>query len=439
MKALIFSRLEPFILRFVQIKTEELQAVLLSFSYFFCLLCSYYIIRPIRDEMGIQGGIDNLQWLFTGTLVLMTIAIPLFGWLSSNFPRRKFLPLIYLAFISMLLGFYGLLGESQSSPLIAQAFFIWTSVFNLFIVSVFWSFMTDLYHKEQAQRLFAFIAAGGTLGAIFGPTITAMLVQVIGNRQLLLVSASFLLVAVWCIHQLSCWSDKQVSDKNLSGVAIQSKELTPTKEQIEKDETLHGGVWDGVFLIFRSPYLMGICLFILLLTSLATFLYFMQAQIIRDAFSDASQRTQVFAFIDLLVNVLTLILQLFLTSRLMQWFGLSTVLAIIPFLLFIGFSLLSISPVVTILLIVQVVRRAGNYAIMRPAREMLYVGLSREEKYKAKNIIDTFVYRTGDAISAWIYAAMKSAGIGLSAIAFIAIPLSLLLTGLAYILGKKQK
>jgi ATP:ADP antiporter, AAA family len=411
--------------RAIQVNPGEGRALLWSFSYFFALLCSYYIIRPMRDEMGIIGGVENLQWLFTGTLLAMTVAIPLFGWVSSRFPRRLFLPYVYLFFIAMLLLFYALMDGSVATENIARAFFIWASVFNLFVVSVFWSFMTDLYTNMQARRLFGFIAAGGTLGALTGPVLTALLVQPLGARNLLLVSAVFLLWAILCISRLSAWSVMNTSARD---------EVAGRKNE----ELVGGNIWSGITLVMRSPYLLGICLLMLLFTTLATFLYFMQAQIIRDAFADSAQRTAVFASIDLAVNALTLITQVFLTSRLIKWFGLAAVLAIIPVLLAAGFALISITPVLAVLLVVQVIRRAGNYAVMRPSREMLYVVLSREEKYKAKNFIDTVVYRSGDAISAWLYAGMRSAGLGLSAIAVIAVPLALLWAWVAFGLGRQQ-
>jgi len=419
------SRFRSTLLRTVQVEPGEGRALFWSFSYFFALLCSYYIIRPMRDEMGILGGVENLQWLFTGTLVAMTSVIPLFGWVSSRFPRRQFLPYVYAFFILMLLAFYMVMDDQGASIYTARAFFIWVSVFNLFVVSVFWSFMTDLYSDTQARRLFGFIAAGGTVGALTGPAITAFLVQPVGARNLLLVSAGFLFWAIICISRLAAWSGSRKPD---------SVSLPAASEEVP----IGGSIWSGVTMVFRSSYLLGICLLMLLFTTLATFLYLMQAQIIRDAFDDSAQRTAVFASIDLVVNTLTLLTQVFITSRLIKWFGLPTVLAIIPVLLAIGFTLLGVSPVLMVLLVVQVIRRAGNYALMRPAREMLYVVLSREEKYKAKNFIDTVVYRMGDAISAWIYAAMRSVGMGLSGIALISVPLALVWAWIAFGLGRKQ-
>ncbi|MDF1529592.1 MAG: MFS transporter [Sedimenticola sp.] len=420
------SRIHRLMRKSIQVEQNEVKALLWSFSYFFALLCSYYIIRPMRDEMGILGGVENLQWLFTGTLLAMTAAIPLFGWVSSRFPRRQFLPYVYLFFIGSLLLFYALMNEQNISIYMARTFFIWTSVFNLFVVSVFWSFMADIYSNAQARRLFGFIAAGGTVGALAGPAITTLLVEPIGPRNLLLISALFLSWAILCIIRLSRWSKTQ------------SPEPTDATKNVE-EEAIGGSIWDGIRLVIRSPYLLGICLLMLLFTTLATFLYLMQAQIIRDALVDSAQRTALFAQIDLAVNALTLILQLFLTSRLIKWLNLPVVLALIPLLLAIGFILLGFAPILSLLIIVQVIRRAGNYAIMRPAREMLYVVLSKKEKYKAKNVIDTVVYRTGDAVSAWIYSGMRTLGISLSGIAFIAVPLALVWAWVAYKLGREQQ
>jgi AAA family ATP:ADP antiporter len=417
------------LLKTVQVEPGEGRALLWSFSYFFALLCSYYIIRPMRDEMGILGGVENLQWLFTGTLLAMTAAIPLFGWISSRFPRRQFLPYVYLFFIVMLMLFYFLLDRQVAQVYVARAFFIWASVFNLFVVSVFWSFMADLYSNTQARRLFGFIAAGGTVGALTGPALAALLVQPLGAKTLLLLSAALLLWAIVCIAKLSSWS--------ADNTRVKDETMMP-QEKNQQEILLGGGIWSGITMVMRSPYLLGICLLMLLFTTLATFLYFMQAQIIRDTFADSAQRTAVFASIDLAVNALTLLTQIFLTSRLIKWFGLAAVLAIIPVLLAIGFTVLGLSPVLGVLLVVQVIRRAGNYAVMRPAREMLYVVLSREEKYKAKNFIDTVVYRTGDAISAWVYAGMRSVGMSLSTIALIAVPLALVWAWVAFGLGRQQ-
>lgn len=418
--------MEQWLQKLVSVKAGETKALLWSFSNFFCLLCSYYILRPMRDEMGIIGGVDNLQWLFTGTFVAMLAVVPLFGWVSSRYPRQRLLPLVYYFFIINMLVFYGLFQFDVAYIGVARAFFIWVSVFNLFVVSVFWSFMADLFSNAQARRLFGFIAAGGTAGALAGPLLTTALAVPLGPANLLWISALFLLLAVVCLHRLIAWSKDNTDD------ARDNPQVLP------EDQAIGGNPFAGISLVLHSPYLLGICALMLLFTTLATFLYFQQAQIIRDSFADSGQRTAVFAAIDLAVNSLTILIQVFLTGRLVKWLGLAGTLLLVPVLLGIGFLLLGLTPVLAVLVVVQVIRRAGNYAIMRPAREMLYVVLGREEKYKAKNFIDTVVYRGGDAVSAWAYTGLRTLGLGLGEIAFVAVPLAALWGWIAYGLGRQQ-
>ncbi|MES9989391.1 MAG: MFS transporter [Candidatus Thiodiazotropha endolucinida] len=407
----------------VNINPGEYGAVIWSFVYFFSLLSSYYIMRPIRDEMGVIAGVDKLQWLFTATFIVMLLVVPLFGYVTSHLQRKLFLPYIYYFFIVNILLFYLLFESGFSQILTARIFFVWLSVFNLFVVSVFWSFMTDLFKNEQARRLFAVIATGGTIGAITGPLLTTLLVQSIGNASMLLISAGLLGLSIISIYRLIAWQRTQ-------------HEINEPHRL--DDKPLGGAILDGIRLALSSPYLLGICLLMLLFTLLSTFLYFQQAQIVKDAFSDSETRTSVFAAIDLSVNLLTLLLQTFVTSRLVKGVGLGITLALIPLLLAFGFLLLGFYPTLPVLIAVQVMRRAGNYAIMRPTREMLYVVLSREEKYKAKNFIDTVVYRGGDAVSSWLYAGLKSVGFTLSSIAWIAVPISLFWAWIAYRLGRRQ-
>ena len=417
------NKFRTLIERTIDLRVGELPALLISFSYFFFLLCAYYIIRPLRDEMGILGGIKNLPWVFTGTFLVILAMVPLYGWVSSRFARKKFLPLIYLFFIVNLLVFYLLFHYGVSPSTVAQSFFIWVSVFNLFVISVFWSFMSDIYDKDQAKRLYGTIAAGGTSGAICGPILTTGLAQPLGTHNLLLISAILLGLSILCIKKLSLWFDKQ-----------------PQSQFDTRYQQPMGGHWlAGFSLVVRSPYLMGIGVLILMYSMLSTFLYFQQASIIQDSFSHSGERTSVFAMIDLAVNSLTILIQLFFTGRIVKSLGLAWTLALIPLLLVGGFIILSFSPVLAVLIIVQVFRRAGNYSIMRPAREMLYVVLEREEKYKAKNFIDTVVYRGGDAVSAWIYDGMRSIGLSLGQIAFIAAPIAAVWALVAYRLGVQRE
>ncbi len=409
--------------RLLDIRDGEARLLIPAFFYFFFLLCAYYILRPVRDEMGILGGIENLPWVFTGTLIAMLAVVPLFGWVSSRFPRRRFVPLVYGFFIVNLLLFYGLFVYAWQPQWVARAFFIWISVFNLFVVSVFWSFMNDLFDQAQAKRLFGVIATGGTAGAISGPAITSLLVQPLGVNNLLLISAAMLVITIFCIHHLSVRSARQ-------GNAAQ---------RLRAQQPLGGSWLAGVRLALGSPYLLGICLLILMYSTLSTFLYLQQADIIQSSFTDSAVRTSVFAGIDLAVNVLTVLIQLFVVSRLVKSITLAGALALIPALLVVGFIALAYAPVLVVLIVVQVLRRAGNYAIMRPCREMLYSVLEREEKYKAKNFIDTVVYRGGDAVSAWIYGGMRVLGLNLGEIALIAAPLAAFWGVISWRLGVRRE
>ena len=406
--------------RITQVQTGETPALLWSFTYFFCLLCGYYILRPIRDEMGIQGGVQSLPWLFSGTFAAMLIAVPVFGWLSARLPRRRLLPVIYYFFVANLLLFFVLLKNQVAAVYTARAFFIWLSVFNLFVISVFWSFMVDLFNKGQAQRLFGFIAAGGSTGALIGPALAAILAVPLGPANLLLVSAAFLILAIICIHRLANWA-------TLHGKAGASS----------GDAVIGGGVWAGVGIIFKSPYLGWICLYIVLYTTLSTFLYLEQARIVADTFDVPARRTSLFASMDFAVNTMAFLGQLFLTGKIVTRFGISAALVLVPILSILGFIVLGLLPVLAVLVVFQIIRRAGDFIFARPAREMLFTVLSREAKYKSKNFIDTVVYRGGDAASGWLFAALGAIGLGLSGIAFVAVPLAAawLTTGL--VLGRK--
>ncbi len=426
------DRMRQRLRQIVAVEPGEMRALVWAFIYFFALLCSYYIIRPMRDEMGIAGGVDQLQWMFTGTFLVMLAAVPLFGWLAKKYPTSRFLPYVYYFFIADLILFFALFKSDLTHAYVARAFFIWASVFNLFIVSVFWSFMADVFSNEQARRLFGVIAAGGSAGALTGPAITAALVRALGPSNLLLFSVAFLALAVWCIHQIIAW--KKTAGK-YDGPEHQD---SPAENEAAREQAIGGTIFAGIRLVFSSSYLTGICFLILLYTTLATFLYFQQAQIVRDTFEDPASRTALFAVMDFSVNFLTIVTQLLLTSRIVRKWGLNWALALIPILLGFGFLLLGMVPALSILIVVQVLRRAGNYAVMRPAREMLYVVLGKEEKYKAKNFIDTVVYRGGDAVSAWAYAGLKAIGISLAGIALAAVPLAGIWAWLSYRLGKRQ-
>ena len=414
--------------KIVEVNKNELHALFLSFAYFFCLLCGYYILRPIRDEMGIQGGVENLQWLFTGTFVVMLLAVPLFGAAVARFQRSRLVPVVYYFFILNLFAFFLLFKSGMHSVWAARAFFIWLSVFNLFVVSVFWSFMADIFSNEQAKRLFGFIAAGGSAGAIAGPSLTAGLSTALGPVNLIPLSILFLFLSVVCIHLLLRWerSDHAESEKSEAWKNVD-------------DIRIGGSIFAGFTRVLKSPYLLGICLFVVLYTTLSTFLYFTQARIIESAFDDPAKRTTLFASMDLAVNALTIIGQVFITGKLATRMGLSITLMLIPALVTFGFVALGLFPFLTVLVVFQVIKRAGNYAITRPAREMLFTVVPKEDKYKAKNFIDTVVYRGGDAGSGWAFTGLAGMGLSLSSIAFIAVPISAIWMIIGLILGRKQE
>ncbi|MGE0442820.1 MAG: NTP/NDP exchange transporter, partial [Gemmatimonadales bacterium] len=361
--------------RLIDIKPEEVKAALWSAAYFFFILAAYYILRPIRDAAGVAGGIRNLPWLFTGTMVAMFLVNPPFAALVAKLPRHRFIPIAYRFFLANLLIFFLLfrfLPEEQH-VWVGRVFYIWTSVFNLFVVSVFWGFMADAFNSAQGKRLFGFIGVGGTLGGIVGPIITAKLVEPVGAAGLLLVSAAFLEMAVLCVRRLS-------------GIFALSDRTRP-EAAARGEEVVGGGVFDGMAHVFKSPYLLGIGLYMLLYTIGSTFLYFQQVRIVEAARPDSATRTVLFAQIDLAVNVFTVVVQAFFTGRIMQWLGVAGALTVVPVISILGFLGLGMAPSLAVLVAFLVLRRGGNYAVARPSREVLYTVVSREDKYKAKSFI----------------------------------------------------
>ncbi|MDP2955515.1 MAG: hypothetical protein Q8N53_03770 [Longimicrobiales bacterium] len=419
----LFTRL---LAKVVDVRPAEVGLLFLSALYFFLVLTAYYILRPIREEMGVRGGVENLAWLFAGTLAGTLLAHPLFTWAVARYPRKQFIPYAYRFFSVNLVIFFLLMRLVPEGGVVwvGRIFFNWTSVFNLFVVSVFWAFMADIFRSEQGKRLFAFIAVGGTLGAMTGSGITALLAGALGPVNLLLVSALVLETAVWCVRHLG----RSVTELGIG---------TPDEEH----EPIGGHMWAGVTGAARSPYLLGIILYMLLFTITSTALYFQQADIAARSFDDSAARTSFFAQIDFWVNALALVSQIFLTGRIIKWVGLGPTLAILPFVTIAGFLLIGLHPGLGVLMAVQVVRRGWNYGMMKPAMEALYTVIPREDKYKAKNLIDTFVYRAGDQVGAWSYDGMMAAGLGLTAIAFVNMPIAAawLVTGLALGLAQNRR
>jgi AAA family ATP:ADP antiporter len=405
----------------VDVRAEEVRALVLGFIYYFLILSSYYVIRPIRDDFGAAGGIENLPWMFTGTLVVMLIANALFAALVSKFSRRRFIPIAYRFLIVNLLIFLVLLMtiSKGNQVWVGRAFFIWTSVFNLFVISVFWAFMVDVFSTDQGKRLFGFISVGGTLGAIVGAAITATLVRKVGTLNLLLICAVLLELSAQCVRFFP-------------------RTESAIKKETKAEAPVGGRIWAGIVHNIRSPYLMGISSYMLLYAITSTLLYFQQVGIAASAFADRGARTAFFAQIDLVVNVLTILCQALLTGRLLKWFGVGATLAILPALSVLGFTTMGIAPTLAVLVIFLTLRRAGNFAIARPARETLFTVVSREDKYKSKNFIDTVVYRTGDQIGAWSSGALTWSGLGLTGVSFVAAPIAAVWLFVSLWLGKKQ-
>ena len=410
--------------RVVAVDADEVRPMLLSALYFFLIMAGYFIIRPLRDEMGVAGGVRNLPWLFTGTLAAMLIVHPIFTALVSHLPRRRFIPFTLHLFAGSMVVFFALLSTLSEDQIIwvGRAFWVWTSVFNLFVISIFWSVMADIFSPEQGARLFGFIAVGGTAGALVGSAVTASLAEQIEPRFLLFASLFLIELAVAVVLAVLSRSSRSVDA------------LVTDAD----DDVIGGGVLSGISAVFGSPYLLGIVAYMLLYTITATFLYFQQAEIVTEVFTDRGARTAFFARLDLAVNVLTIVTQIFLTGRIVRFIGIAFSLAWLPLVCVIGFVGLGLVPTLGVLAAFQVFRRASNYAIARPCREMLYTVLPRETKYKAKNFIDTFVYRAGDQVGAWSYAAMGWLGLGMTGIAFAAVPLAGAWFGVGLWLGKKQ-
>ena len=416
-------RVQRWLARAVAVRPNEVRALLWSFAYFFCLLAGYYILRPLRDEMGVAGGVRNLQWLFTATFLTMLAAVPLYGAVVARLPRRRFIPLVYHFFVANLAIFWLLLSLDVERQMVARVFFVWISVFNLFAVSVFWSFMADLYSSEQARRLFGFIAAGGSAGALAGPALTIGLAKALGPTNLLVVAALLLEGAVLCAWRLES----------------ASPEVEKQSTQEAKPATAVGGSpIDGILMVLRSPYLAGIMLWVSLLSVAATFLYFEQASIVAAASDDPAVRTRIFAAVDLAVGVLTIAVQFFATGKLIERFGVGAALALLPFVFAAGFAALASAPLLAVVIGFQALQRTANFAISNPAREVLFTVVARDEKYKAKNVIDIVAVRGADAAGGWLFTALRSIGLEIRSISLVAIGLAIACLVLAVTLGRAQ-
>jgi len=377
---------------FLPATAAERRAALWSFAYFFALLAAYYVLRPLRDQMAIAGGVQRLPWLFTATFATLLVAQPIYGALVARLPRQRFIAIVYHFFALNLGAFWLLLTLDIEAVAVARVFFVWVSVFSLFAVAVFWSFMADLFDSEQGKRLFGFIGAGGTIGALLGPAITIVLAEPLGPRNLLLVALVLLELAVFCVHRLE----------------RTARSGTPRSDA--DDVIVGGGAFAAIPEIVRSPYLLGLATWSCLLSFGATVLYFAQANVVAAEVHGAAAQTRIFASIDLAVGILTL-----------------AVLA---------FAALGAAPTLAVVLVFQVAQRWLNFAIANPARQVLFTVVGREEKYKAKSFIDVVVYRGSDALWGWLYESVHAIGLKVGAIALVAVPVAAAWMALSAALGR---
>lgn len=409
------------------IRRDEWWPVLLSALFFFSILTALMLLRPAREALGMQRGIEAVRWLFIGTALVTLVANPVFGLLVSRYRRLQFITATYAFFALSLLGFYlvMVLAPAAIGVRSGQVFYIWFSVFNLFLTMVFWALMADRYTLEQSKRCFALISVGGTLGAIFGPWLAMMLAKPLGTPALLLLAIGFLVIAV-----LAAW-----------GVArSQASSQSVGADEAPEDRSILGGsAWEGLKAVFRSRYLLGMAGYILILTIMTTFLYFTRLQMVAELGDDLDLRTTIFARLDLITQIVTLVLQALIAGRLMQRVGVHITLALLPITVALGFIGLAMVASLAALIVFEAAFRAIQRALTRPARETLYTVVGREDKYKSKAFIDTFVYRSGDVAGAQVEGLLGRLGLGLASLASIAVPLALVWAVLGLWLGRTQQ
>jgi AAA family ATP:ADP antiporter len=405
--------------RIALVEKHEMAAVIAAFVLFFCVLGGYFCVRPVRETVGTILGRDRVAHLYLWTWVGSIVIIPIFGWLVARLKRSVFLPLIY-GFVAVSLAAIGIaLRANEGSIAVGQFFYVFISILSLFLTSVFWAFLLELFDNGQAKRLFGVIAAGGTAGALAGPGITYIAVSTLGNGGILFVGAAMFVVAIICQRALlRIWKARSASR--------------------QEDRPIGGNPFAGFLLVLQSPYLLAIALFVVLLAAATTFLYFEQLRLVQATFANTQDRTKVFAALDWIVQGLTIVCQLFLTGRIASRLGLSVLLAIVPVIMIFGFLSLAAVGTFAVLAVVFVLRRVGEYAFVRPGREILFSRVDNETKYKAKNVIDVPVYRASDAITAQVSTALESGALGTSAVAFIGAVVAVVWAVNGWWLGKRS-
>jgi AAA family ATP:ADP antiporter len=388
------SPLTRLLTRFAPIEPRETPAVSAAFFLFFLMWAGYFSVRPVRETIGTLLGRDAVADLWVLTAIFSVLIIPVFGAIVARFRRSVFLPAIY-GFVAAVLALVGFGMQGEFNPLLGKFFYVFISVLNLFLISMFWSFMLELFDKGQAKRVFGVIFAGGSAGALAGPFISDMTVGVIGHSGLLFLSASLFVGAILCQRLLlRIWSDRPA-------------EAVPAA----MDRPIGGNVFAGVTLLLRSRYVLGIALFIVGISTVNTLLYFEQLRLVEITFADTTERTRIFARLDWIVQSLTVLSQIFLTGRIASRFGVTTLLTLVPAVMVFGFLGLAASGTFAALAVVFVIRRWGEYAFVRPGREMLWSPLDKETKYKAKNTLDVPVYRGADAVVAQVNNGIQAAGV----------------------------
>lgn len=413
--------------RVVDVRPDEVRALVSSFALFFFLLSSYFVLRPIREAVAAASGVSKLPWLFAGTLAVTLLCNPLLAWLVVRFPVRRVIPIAYHFFTASFLVFYAVLrfvssGEGSTVDVWAgRAFFVWITVFALFNTSIFWCLMADAFRSDQAKRLFGFIGVGGTLGSIIGSAVTAALAPTLGAVNLLLVSSALLQLAILVVARFP--------------LDLASGDHRPAR----RDEVIGGKVSSAFTHLAKSPYLLGICGFQLLYVFGSTVLYFAQSDLVGQLYADRTARTAILARLELITQILTVVTQVFFTGRIIRWVGFTTALVILPAMSVIGFGALGAFASFQALAVFIVLRRATNFAIMNPTMEVLFTVVSREDKYKAKSVIETFVYRGGDQLSAWALGGLAAIGLGLAGMSWVAVPVSAVWVALGLWLGRRQE
>jgi len=408
----------------------QLEVAVWGAATFAALLASYSAFRPVRDTLVLDGNPDQIPWIFLGTFIAISVASPVWSALLARHPRRRFVPRAFHAFAACAVGFSALVATGVAPVAVGRAFYVWSAVFNLFVVSVFWSLLADLLGPVTARKLYGPIAAGGTIGTVVGPLLTRLLVGSIGVAGVLLMSAVLLELAVIGVHRV-----RRVAEHLGPDTADGASGDAAAAEAARSDQPAGGGAFTGIVHVVKSPYLAAIVGYVLCTACAATFLYLEQASLVRAAIHDRAARTEYFASIDLWMSGLAFVLQAVVARPALGRFGPGIVLAVLPLAQLAGISVVALAPSLTALAIVQVVGRATTHGLTRPARELLFTVVSRDDKYRAKHAIDTIGYRLGDVSSGWLYSGLEALGVGSGALVVAAMPLVAIWLVFATILG----